>query len=117
MATDAGLAEGRHDIDAEEGHPADEEDAHNDAHSDGRLVVRDVVGRRLQLLEFELRLVALGPANAAVLLLLGQFPGTRDRADRLDVLLCVAIESGQESMYVCLSQGFTVSKRDSTHLQ
>lgn len=36
---DAGLAERGNDIYTEEWHPADEKDAHDDAHSDGRLVV------------------------------------------------------------------------------
>ena len=40
---DAGLAESGHDVDAEERDPADQEDAHDDAQRDGRLVVRDVV--------------------------------------------------------------------------
>lgn len=41
----AGLAEGGDDVDAEEGHPAEQEGAHDDAHGDGCLVVTDVVGR------------------------------------------------------------------------
>lgn len=43
---DARLAEGGDDVDGEEGHPAHEEDAHDDADRDGRFVVRDVARRR-----------------------------------------------------------------------
>lgn len=40
---DAGLAEGRHDVDAEERHPAHEEHAHDDTHGDSGLVVAHVI--------------------------------------------------------------------------
>lgn len=43
-AGDARLAEGGDDVDAEEGHPAEQEGAHDDADGDGGLVVTDVVG-------------------------------------------------------------------------
>jgi len=43
LATDAGLAEGGRDVHAEEGHPADEEHAHDHAHRHGGLVVGNMV--------------------------------------------------------------------------
>lgn len=46
---DARLAEGRHDVDAEERHPADEEHAHDDAHGYGGFVVAHVIGRTMVL--------------------------------------------------------------------
>ena len=94
LSADAGLAEGRHYVDTEEGHPADEEDAHDDAHGDGRLVVGHVVWGGVQLLE--LRLMRLWPANAAVVLLLGDFPGPGNCPDRFHVLLCIAVQSAME---------------------
>lgn len=47
---DARLAEGRHDVDAEERHPADQEHAHDDAHRDGRFVVAHVIRRAVVVL-------------------------------------------------------------------
>lgn len=91
LAADAGLAERRHDVHAEEGHPADQEHAHDDAHRDGGLVVGDVVRRGVHLLQLELRLVRLRPPDAPIVLLLGYFAGPRHRPDRLDVLLGVAV--------------------------
>ena len=44
---DARLAESGHDVDAEEGNPADEENAHDDTERNGRLVIGDVIGRRM----------------------------------------------------------------------
>lgn len=41
---DAGLTEGRDDVDTEEGNPAEEKRPHDNAHCDGRLVVGHVVG-------------------------------------------------------------------------
>lgn len=49
LAADAGLAECRHDIHAEEGNPANQENPHNYAHCDGGLVVRNVVRRGVHL--------------------------------------------------------------------
>lgn len=43
-AGDTRLAEGGDDVDAEEGHPAEQEGAHDDAYGDGGLVVTDMVG-------------------------------------------------------------------------
>lgn len=47
----AGLAEGRHDVYAEEGHPADEEYAHDDAHGDCGFVVAHVIRRAVVVVE------------------------------------------------------------------
>lgn len=47
---DARLAEGRHDVDAEERHPADQEHSHDDAHCDGCFVVAHVVRRAVVVL-------------------------------------------------------------------
>lgn len=91
MATDAGFTECRHDIDTEEGHPADQEDAHYDSYRNGGLVVGHVIRRRVHLLELQFRLVRLWPTDASIVLLLGYFPGTGHRTDRLNVLLSVAV--------------------------
>lgn len=48
---DAGLAKGRDDVDAEERHPADEEDAHDDADRHGRFVVADVIRRTVMIVQ------------------------------------------------------------------
>lgn len=94
LAADAGLAEGGHDVDAEERHPADEEDAHDDADGDGRLVVGDVIGRRVvHMADFEFFRGPRSPdAAVAVLFLFGDLAGPRDGADGFDVLLGVAVE-------------------------
>lgn len=102
LAADARLAEGGHNVDAEERHPADEEHAHDDADRDGRLVVGHMVRRRVvQVAHLEL-LGRARPPNAAVavLLLLGQFAGPRDGAYGLDVLLGVAVESARDGRYL-----------------
>lgn len=95
LAADAGLAERRHNVDAEERHPADEKHAHNDADGDGRLVVGHMVRRRVvQVPHLELLGRTRPPdAAVAVLLLFGQLAGPRDGAYGLDVLLCVAVET------------------------
>lgn len=79
MATDAGFAEGGHDIHTEEWHPADEEHAHYDADRYRCLVVGHVVGRGVvQVADFEF-LLGTRPSNAAisVLLFFGDFSGPR----------------------------------------
>lgn len=50
---DARLAEGGDDVDAEERHPADEEDAHDDAHRHGGFVVAHVIRRAVVVVEVD----------------------------------------------------------------
>lgn len=72
----ARLAEGGDDVDAEEGHPAEEERAHDDADGDCGLVVTDVVG-------------AAGMSHSHRLV--GR-EGSRYRPYVLYVFLCVAVQ-------------------------
>lgn len=93
LAADARLAECGHNVDAEERHPAYEEDAHYDTDCNGSLVVGHVVRGRVHLLQLQLGLMRLGSAYASVVLLLGmQLPCASDGPYGLDVLLCVAVE-------------------------
>lgn len=94
LAPDAGLAEGGRDVHAEEGHPADEEHAHDDAHRHGGLVVGHMVRRAVvQVPHLELLGRVLGSPDALVALLLGHLPRPGHRLDGLDMLLGVAVES------------------------
>lgn len=43
LAANARLAESRHNVDAKERHPANQEYAHDDAHCDGRLVIGHMI--------------------------------------------------------------------------
>lgn len=93
LTADTGLAEGGHDVHAEERHPADEEHAHDDADRDRGLMVGHVVRRGMvQMAYFEFLLGARPPNTAiAVLLFLGDLAGSRYGSYRLDVFLGVAV--------------------------
>lgn len=92
LAPDAGLAEGRCDVDAEEGHPADKEHAHDHAHRHCGLVIGDVVrGAVVQVAHLELLLLVLGAADALVALFFGHLAGSGYGLDGFHMLLGIAI--------------------------
>lgn len=96
LAGDARLAERRHNVDAEERHPADQEHAHYHANRDGRLVIGHMVRRRVvQVAHFELLLWLAPDASVSVLLLfrclLVADAWPRDGSYRFHVLLCIAV--------------------------
>lgn len=93
LSADAGLAEGGRDVDAEEGHPANEKDAHDYAHRDGRLVVGYVIRRTVgvQIAHLELLGLVLRAPDALVPLLLGYLTWSSYRLDGLHVLLGIAV--------------------------
>lgn len=89
----ARLAERRHDVDAEERHPAYEEDAHDDADGYGGLVIAHMVRRAVVVVQVNVQgLVLLLDALLLRHGALGEVDGARYRADVLHVFLRVTVQ-------------------------
>lgn len=87
-----GLAEGRHNVYAEERHPADEENTHDDAHGDSGFVVADVVRWTMVVLHVDVEsLVALFDALLGVLDGVRKVKRSGHSPDVLYMLLGIAV--------------------------
>lgn len=93
LAANAGLTEGSCNVDTEKWHPANEENAHYNAHCYGCLVIGYVIWRTVvQIAHLKFLRLVLGPTYALVSLLLGHLARSCHRLNRLHMFLSIAIK-------------------------